>query len=440
VYGLSDPVFDVAFRTGRFMQFRLHVINAPEMIGHVLLDHHANYPRPPLFRTMFEPSIGNGLLVAEGEDWRLQRKIVAPTFSPAAVIAMTQSMQAITASHVAGWPARGGMFDMDQMATDATMAIIAGTLFAGDREIASAEAGRKVRQLVAVVGQPRMLTVLGLQRYDPSPGMARARAAARAVRGSLARLVRERREQPGQTDFFSGLLRAFDGAMPASEADRLMLDNAVTFFAAGFETTATALAWTIYLLAAQPDLQEAARAEAQAALSGDAAGLAERLPLLHQIFDESMRLYPPVVQIVRQAAADDVIGDLKIRKGDLIFVYPWVVHRHRQLWDQPDAFDHARFAPQARAAQQRFQYLPFGAGPRICVGARFALVEALIILAHWLAARRFSLQRRDAADCGAAGLRLIPKCDDSDSLHFGQARGALEHFQAVMHQHLSSLV
>ncbi len=104
-----------------------------------------------------------------------------------------------------------------------------------------------------------------------------------------------------------------------------------------------------------------------------------------------MRLYPPVAQIVREALADDDMCGVPVRKGEVIVVYPWLVHRHRTLWDNPDAFDMSRFAEPNRSKLHRFQYLPFGAGPRICVGARFATVEALIILAHWLAARRFSL-------------------------------------------------
>ena len=169
------------------------------------------------------------------------------------------------------------------------------------------------------------------------------------------------------------------------------MDNAVTFFVAGHETTANALAWTLYLLAAQPALQEVARAEAQAAISAHGSGLADHVPLLRAILDESMRLYPPAPRFDREALGDDRMGDVEIRKGDLISIWPWVIHRHRTLWNDPDAFDHRRFLGEAKSGLHKFQYIPFGGGPRICVGARFAVVEALIILAHWLTARRFSL-------------------------------------------------
>ena len=185
-------------------------------------------------------------------------------------------------------------------------------------------------------------------------------------------------------------MRSFYANMPPGEARSLAVDNAITFYAAGHETTAVALAWSVYLLAAQPELQEAVRAEALAALGGDPATLPDRVPLLRQFLDETLRLYPPAAQIVREAIADDDLDGIPVRKGDHIVIYPWAVQRHRKLWDNPDAFNIERFRDPK--AIDRFQYLPFGAGPRICVGMRFALVEALIILAHWLVARRFSLE------------------------------------------------
>jgi cytochrome P450 len=203
--------------------------------------------------------------------------------------------------------------------------------------------------------------------------------------------VRDRGPDGGGDDFFGGLIRALHEQFPAEQARTLAVDNAITFYVAGHETTANALAWSIYLLAAQPAVQERARAEAVAALGGDVATLADRTPYIRQILDEAMRLYPPAPRFDREAVADDMLGEHQIQKGDLVSLWPWVSHRHRKLWDNPDAFDPDRFAPEAKAKLHKFQYFPFGGGPRVCVGARFAVVEALIILTHWLAARRFSL-------------------------------------------------
>jgi cytochrome P450 len=390
VHGIAEPAFDVMYRRSKFLHLTLHVVNGPDMIGRVLLDHSANYVRPRLTRQILKPVVGNGLLSAEGEDWRRQRKIVAPAFAPPAVADMAATMARATARNIQNWPLERSLLDMNKIATATTMAVIADTLFSGDMRLASGEAARHIENVVSAMGQPRLMAMVGLQDYDPSPTMVRARASRRWLRAMLTTLVRERGVDNGD-DFFGVLIRKLQTSFPGDQAHTLAVDNAITFYAAGHETTATALSWAIYLLAAQPDLQEQVRVEAVEALRGDIDTLGDRVPILRQVLDETLRLYPSAVQLIREAAADDELGGNAIAKGDLIMMYPWLVHRHRKLWDDPDAFDHTRFAPAAKDKIDRFQYIPFGAGPRICVGARFAIAEALIILAHWLAARQFSL-------------------------------------------------
>lgn len=391
VFGIAEPAFDVWHQPRRFLNMKLHIVNHPDMIGHVFLDHQSNYVRPRLSRQILRPVIGNGLLNAEGADWRQQRRIVAPSFAPGAVTRMTTLMSAAAEEQVARWPRTAERVDMAAEATATTMAIIARALFSDDARLTSPAASAHINTLIEGAGQPRLLRMLGLQQLDLSPSALRQRRARVWLRRTLSDMVRERGPDGGPDDFFGGLMRALHADLPPEEADETAVDNAITFFVAGHETTATALSWTIYLLAAQPELQEEARAEAVAALAGDMGTLPDRVPLLRQIVDESMRLYPPALQLIREAVADDDMQGVRVRRGELIFTYPWVVHRHRQLWDEPDRFDHTRFAPARRAALHRFQYIPFGLGPRICVGARFAMVEALIILSHWLAARRFAL-------------------------------------------------
>ncbi len=391
VHGIAEPAFDVWHKDRQFLNMQLHVVNHPDMIGHVLLDNHANYVRPKLTRQILKPVIGNGLLSAEGEDWRKQRRIVAPTFAPGAVARMASLMAEATAEQLQSWPTETRRVDMAQVATDTTMAIIAKALFSGDPRLVTREAASHIEAVISVAGQPRFLRMIGLQEYDPSPSMFRMRRSRRWLRDTLGQLVRERGPDGGGDDFFGGLMRALYADLPPDEAAELAVDNALTFYAAGHETTATALSWAIYLLAGQPDLQEEARAEALSNLDGDVATLAERLPLLRQILDETMRLYPSALQLIREAVADDDMHGIPVKKGELMFIYPWVVHRHRQLWEHPDSFDHKRFTPENKTQQHRFQYIPFGVGPRICVGSRFAITEALIILAHWLSARRFRL-------------------------------------------------
>jgi cytochrome P450 len=391
VYGISEPAFDILYRRSNFLNMRLHIVNSPDMIGNVLLDGASHYVRPRLTQQILKPLIGNGLLSASGEDWRKQRKIVAPTFAPHAVAGMAQQMADATTANIDSWPETKTRVDMAKVATETTMAIIANTLFSGDKRLASSEAAKHIDNVVLAGGQPRLLAMLGLGELDPSPTMARARRSRRYLRETLTSLVKERGPNGGGDDFFGGLMRALHADLPSDEADLLAVDNAITFYVAGHETTATALSWAIYLLAAQPVLQDEVRAEALAALNGDAATLPDQMPILRQVLDETMRLYPSAVQIIREATQDGDLGGNPVQKGDLMMIYPWVVHRHRKLWENPDAFDHSRFTSANKAKLHRFQYIPFGAGPRICVGARFAITEAMIILAHWLAARRFTM-------------------------------------------------
>ena len=391
IYGWPEPAFDEFYRKRRILGFNVHIVTDPDMVGRVLLDNKENYTRPRIAQRILSPLIGNGLLSSEGDDWKKQRRIVAPTFAPGAVAKMTGAIAHVAARQTDGWLKGALRVDMARAATNATMQIIADTLFSSDPRLIARVAGQHIENLVMASGQARISTLLGLQNFDLTPMMARARRGRAYLRHTLTEMVRERGPSGGADDFFGGLIRALYEQFPAAEAEALSVDNAITFYVAGHETTANALAWTIYLLAAQPDLQDEARAESMAALDGDVATLADCLPLLRQILDESMRLYPPAPRFDREAQAADRLGDAEISPGDLVSLWPWVIHRHRKLWDNPDVFDHTRFAPEAKAKLHKFQYMPFGGGPRVCVGARFAVTEALIILAHWLTARRFSL-------------------------------------------------
>ncbi len=390
LHGISEPAFDVPYKLRRLMGIPMYIINDPDMIGRVFLDNKVNYERPSIGRRILRPVVGNSLLNAEGEDWKIQRRIVAPTFSPHAVEGMSAIMAHSAQQQMANWPAGKARLDMAAIATKTTMAIIADALFSGDVRLASGAAAKHIDNLVAVAGQARLLTLLGLMEWDPSPAMVRARRSRRYLRQTLEQMVVERGPGGGANDFFGGLIRTLHEQMPADEARMLAVDNAITFYIAGHETTANALTWAVYLLAKQPALQEQARTEAIAALSADIETAASRMPLLRQILDETMRLYPPAIFVTREAMADDQLGEIAVKKGDLMVFYPWIIHRHRRLWENPDQFDPQRFTPENKAKMHRFQYIPFGAGSRICVGARFAVTEALIVLATWLQNKRFS--------------------------------------------------
>lgn len=405
VYGLGQEAFETPWRTRRVLGLTIHGLSDPDAIGRVLLDNKANYVRPDLVRTLLRPTLGNGLFNAEADDWRTQRRIVAPTFAPGPVAGMADAVAAIARRRIEVWPSEGTL-DMARAATATTMEIIAATLFSGDPRLAATEATRHIEALLAFAGRARISAMLGLPNFKISRASRAAWRGRDFLRGTLGAMVDERGPNGGADDFFGGLIRALYAQFSPDEARALAVDNAVTFYVAGHETTANALAWTLYLLSAQPEAQERAREEARAALDGGGmADLPDRLPWLRMVLDEAMRLYPPAPRFDRQALADDRLGEIDVKRGDIISIWPWLVHRSRLNWDQPDAFIPERFAPERKAAIHRHQYIPFGAGPRVCVGARFAIMEALTVLAHWLTARRFVLEGAGPMPVGQVTLR-----------------------------------
>jgi cytochrome P450 len=233
------------------------------------------------------------------------------------------------------------------------------------------------------VGEARIQVLLGLPLIPIGPSGRRGQRGIRFLRKTLDSIVRERLGGDAPDDFVTGMTRALLERFPRDEAIELAVDNAATFYLAGHETTANTTAWTLYLLSEQPELQRRAAEEASAALaSGIDADLPDRLPLLRSILEESLRLYPPVPRFDREAVGADRLGEHEIQPGDLVSIWPWIIHRHERLWEDPDLFDPERFAGGSK--RHRFQYLPFGGGPRTCVGARLAMAEALTILAIWL--------------------------------------------------------
>jgi cytochrome P450 len=275
---------------------------------------------------------------------------------------------------------------MHATATATTMRIIADSLFAGDKRLITEAAMAHISAALAGAGEARMQALLGLPLMPWSLRGKRARRGQTYLRRTLTEVVLGRLPDGGPDDFLGRLIRALNDKFESSEALALAVDNAATFYLAGHETTANAITWTLFLLSEQPNLQEEAAAEAAAALAAgeEDADLPERLPLLRRILEESMRLYPPVPRFDRQAVAGDQLGEHAIEAGDIVSIWPWLIHRHHAFWNEPDRFDAERFRPEAKAARHRFQYLPFGGGPRLCVGARFATIEALTVLAHWL--------------------------------------------------------
>jgi cytochrome P450 len=291
--------------------------------------------------------------------------------------------------------ADGKTVDLASQATATTMRVIADALFGGDPRLTSRESMSHIAAALDAFSEARVQALLGLPIIPLSAKALAGRRGQSFLRQTLSDVVQHRRNS-GSDDFVGKLIRALDGQFDPAEAHALAVDNAATFYLAGHETTANAITWTLFLLSQQPELQERAADEAHTALAGNDrdSSLAGRLPLLRSIVEESLRLYPPVPRFDRQAVTPDRLGSEDVAPGDIVSIWPWLIHRHKSLWENPDAFDHQRFES-AKNNRHRFQYLPFGGGPRLCVGARFAMVEALTILAHWL--RQWSFRPR--ANC-----------------------------------------
>jgi cytochrome P450 len=388
VYGWSERAFREWHIKRNVFGHTVHIPLHPDAVQHVVLDNAANYGKPKLVKQILEPTIGHGLLSSDGELWRKQRKIVAASFTPPAVDALVPVFGRVALQAAEQW--QPGRRDMAASATAATMQVISQALFSGDSRLTSQQAMRHIARALEAVTEARVQVILGLPLVPVTPRGWRGRAGQQYLRRTLAKVVRERLEPGAPDDFVAGITRALMEEFPREQAIELAVDNAITFYLAGHETTANAISWTLFILSSLPELQEQAAAEAAQAVSdGIDAKLPERLPSLRAVVEETMRLYPPAPRFDREAIGADQLGEVAIAPGDIVSIWPWLIHRHTKLWDEPDRFNHARFLGDWRKQWHRYQYIPFGAGPRTCVGARFAMAEALTILAVWLAQWQF---------------------------------------------------
>jgi len=388
VYGWSERAFRERYMRRNVLGFRVHIPLDPDVVQHVLLDNASNYAKPDIIKKLLAPAIGEGLLTSDAGLWREQRRIVAANFAPAAVDALVPKFGEVARASLERWTP--GSRNMAREATRATMQVISNTLFSGDARLTSEAAMAHIAAALEGVSEARLQVMLGLPRMPWTARGWKAQRGQAYLRGTLETVVRERLPDGGPDDFLGRLIRGLGERFAPEQAAELAADNAMTFYLAGHETTANALSWTLFLLSEQPDLQDRVADEAAAALAqGEGADLPDRLPLMRMVLEESLRLYPPAPRFDRQAVEADRLGGEEVRPGDIVSIWPWLLHRHKDLWERPDEFDPERFSPDRRAGRHRFQYIPFGGGPRLCVGARFATAEALAILAQWLSRWRF---------------------------------------------------
>ena len=395
---------DVVFR--RFFGRQQIILNRPQGIHHILVENSQNYARTRGTIRMLRPLLGNGLLLSEGEDWKHQRRTVAPAFAPRTMPLLARHVATAADAAVARLAASEEA-QIDLLAAMQGLALeIAGTsMFSLAMERHRPELRDLIIRYSAGVGRPTPLDFL-LPLAIPSPrDLLRRRVRRRWVQ-LISRIIAERRGKASAAapaDLFDVLSTASDpdSGAPLSADD--LVDQVATLITAGHETTGVALFWSLYLIAAAPAVQERLAAEV-AALDlgpGKADETLPRLVYTRAVVHEALRLYPPVYAIVRQARSADNADGIEVQAGAIVFIAPWVLHRHRRLWPQPEVFDPARFLPDA-PVPDRFAYLPFGIGPRVCIGAQFALTEATLVLAKMLQA--FEIRRADSEAVGPVGI------------------------------------
>ena len=399
----SQRAYEDDIVRGRFFGSSSYILNTPDAIKHVLIDNWENYVRTVGAIRVLRPVLGEGLLIAEGKDWKHQRRTLAPAFTPRAVSGLIPHMVAVTEETVARLKQQCGQpLDLREIMQRMTLDIAGRTMFSFEM----GRHGATLRDFVFEYGErlasPHLLDIV-LPLSWPTPRDFARRRFRKRWTDFVAMLMAERRaagkpDDAPPHDLFDLMGAARDPETGAAFTDAQLADEVATMILAGHETTATALFWALYLLALDPAAQDRLAREARSAADLDDP---DKLPFTRAVVDEALRLYPPAFLIARAAIGADRIAEFQVERGDVVLISPWLLHRHEKLWHAPNAFMPERFMPGA-PPPERFAYLPFGAGARVCIGAHFALTEAVLALARLVAA--FDIEMLDATPVMPVGV------------------------------------
>jgi cytochrome P450 len=389
--------FEQPIVLGGFPFARVAVVSDPAAIRKVLVENPHDYHKSALERRILSARLRNGLVAVDGERWSSQRRTLAPLFGRKMVTQFAPAMAGAAAALVERWRNRRGddaldcKTEMSALALDGLMRSIFPQSLGGDSEAMRTAMGN----FFAAAGRIDPFDVIGLPDFVPRITQWRVRAMLRAFDQTLNAAITARRhrlaEYPAEVaqDMLGILLTAKDADTEKCMSEAEVNANVLTFIFAGQETTSTALTWAMYLLSQSREWSARVTAEAERELGGSLAGTAERLVATRAVIDEALRLYPPIVGITRTAGRRDELCGHTIERGTMVVISPYVLHRHNRLWDDPDTFDPTRFLESASRKIDRYAYLPFGVGPRMCIGAGFALQEAALVLATIM--RNFTL-------------------------------------------------
>jgi unspecific monooxygenase len=379
--------------SGRFLGRDQLMVNAPDGIRHVLVTNNENYARHTATHRLLQPLLGNGLFLAEGDAWRHQRRTIAPAMAPRMMPILAAHVAAATEETVAALAKAHGLVELLPHLQTLALRIAAQSMFSLEAATFAGAMRKKLLEYGWRFARPGVLDLV-LPRTLSSPMDLRRAAFRREWLALIDQIIDERARSVSEIaqprDLFDMLASARDPQTGRGFSRAQLRDEVSTMIIAGHETTSVTLFWACYVAARLPALQnKLAQEVADLDLSATQAAAALRdLVWTRAFIDEVLRLYPPAFLLSRIARADDEICGRRVVAGTVINISPWVLHRHVNRWTKPDVFDPARFLPDA-PPPERYAYLPFGAGPRVCVGAQFALTEAVLVLARLL--QRFQL-------------------------------------------------
>lgn len=373
---------------------QVFLLNDPTHLEHVLLRAHGNYHKSSRINRARKLVLDECLLTTDGEVWKRQRLLAQPAFTRAALSGYVPDMIEVATAELDGWRARvdGPAFDVSAPFVRLAVRVTGKTLF-GSELSEHVETVRTAVHALLASGAARMSSLLPLPLWIPTGNNRALRSALRALDEVVWDVIRRAREEgvEGRSDILARMMTARDEEGRAL-TDQELRNQVVNFLTAGYESTAAALAWTLFLIGQRPSVQDALAAEVAEVLAGRPPLEADvkRLELCGRVIRESMRLYPPAWLFDREAVVDDVVGGYRIPRGAQIMISPYLLHRHPEHWEDPERFDPDRFLPERVAARHPMAYLPFSKGPRFCVGEQFSMVEMILTLA--LFAQRYRVE------------------------------------------------
>jgi cytochrome P450 len=367
----------VSFRLGRRPCL---LVNHPDLIESVLVKNSRNFIKPFAFR-FTRAVLGNGLLTSEGSFWLRQRRLAAGAFQAERIAGYGPDMVSAAVRMLTNWR-DGETRDIHADMMQVTLDIVARTLFGADVAEQSHDIGESLLLAIRSFGT-NFSRRIPLPSWIPTSGNRKARAAVRSLNHVVRQIIERRRgDSQSRSDLLSMMLHARDED-GSQMTDEQLLDEVRTFLLAGHETTAITLSWTLFLLANHPLEQSRVQAELDAVLAGRLPEVADlpRLPVTGRVVQEAMRLYPPAFMIGRENVAEFELGGYTIPAGTTIFMSQWVMHRDGRFYDRPEQFEPDRWATKSIQSLPKMAYFPFGAGPRVCIGNSFAMMESVLLLA-----------------------------------------------------------